>query len=238
MKVIVLTNSKYKENDIIFNAISEEGECSFKVCGGQSSKSPYVWLNNPLTIAEVEFGGDRRFKYPTLKEAKLISSSLTLDNDLNYLCTIAVINELVNKCFAEGERHILFKDIEESLTALKNNKDKLMVILILLARVAKYTGSELEVDKCVFCGSTKDIIAFSFPDGGFVCKNCFENSMATTDLTPNQMLLIRYIFKSPNYECRGSDRYTDEDKKVILKCLREYLFDDIGVRLESITALL
>lgn len=238
MKVIVLTNNKYKENDLIYNALSEEGECSFKVCGGQSSKSPYVWLNNPLTIAEVECGTDRRFKYPILKEAKLISSSLTLDNDLNYLCAISVISEIISKCFADGERHILCKDIEESLAALKSNKDRLMVILILLARTAKYTGSELEVDKCVFCGSTKDILAFSFPDGGFVCKKCFESSSATKDLTANQMLLIRYIFKSPNYECRGSEKYTDEDKKVILKCLREYLFDDIGVRLETIAALL
>ena len=238
MKIIVLGNNKYKENDIIYNAISEDGEHSFKVCGGQSSKSQYMWLNNPLTIADVEFNGDRRFKHPTLKEAKLISSPLTLDNDLSYLCTISVINEAANKLFAEGEKHLLFKDVEEALTALKAKKDQMMVLLILLARAAKLTGSELEVDKCVFCGSTKDIVAFSFPDGGFVCKKCLEESMATTDLTGNQMLLIRYIFKSPNYECRGSERFTTEDKKVILKCMREQFFDDIGVTLDSISALL
>ena len=237
MKIIVLGNSKYKENDFIYNAISEDESFSFKVCGGQSNKSQYVWLNNPLTIAEIEFG-DRRFKYPSLKEAKLIESPLTLDNDLTYLCTVSVITEVVNKTLPEQERYLFFKDIEQSLAALKAGKDKLMVLLILLARATKLAGGELEVDKCVFCGKTSDIIAFSFADGGFVCRDCFEDSAANTDLTPNQMLLIRYIFKAPNYSCPSSDKFSEEDKMVILRHMREYFIDDLGIGIDSISSLL
>ena len=92
MKVIVLSNTKYKENDIIYNAISEEGLVSFKVNGAQSGKSPYLWLNNYLTIADIEFG-DRRFKYPSLKEAKLVSSPLSGNDSLPKLMSLAVLAE-------------------------------------------------------------------------------------------------------------------------------------------------
>lgn len=237
MKIIVLGNSKYKENDLIYNVISEDGSFSFKVCGGQSNKSQYVWLNNPLTIADIEFG-DRRFKYPTLKEAKLIASPLFNDCDLTYLCAVSVITETVNKVLPEQEKYLFFNEIEQSLNALKSGKDKLMVVLILLARATKFAGGELEVDKCVFCGKTKDIVSFSFIDGGFICKECFEESLANTDLTANQMRLIRYIFKSPNYNCIAIDKYTEEDKNVVLKHLREYLADDLGIYIESISSLL
>ena len=237
MKIIVLGNSKYKESDYIFNAISEEGSFSFKVCGGQTSKSPYQWLNNPLTIADIELG-DKRYKHPTLKEAKLISSPMTGEDSLAYLYSLSLINEVANKVFPEQERYLLFKDIEQSLTALKEKKDYAMVILILLAHAATLAGAELEVNQCVFCGTKERIVAFSFADGGFVCRDCLEESGAVTDLTSNQMYLIRYIFKSPNYQCVGSERFSSDDKNEVLKHLREYFKDYLGIYLETIGALL
>lgn len=236
MKIIVLSNTKYKENDFIFDAISETEHLSFKVPGGQSNKSPYVWLNNPLTIAEVEFG-DKRFKYPSLQEAKLISSPLTKNSDYDYLTAVSVINEIANKMFQEDEKYLLFKDIEEALTALKDGKDHLMVILILLARAIKLAGSEFEVNQCVFCGTIKDIVAFSFPDGGFVCRNCLVDTVPA-ELSGNQMVLIRYIFKSPNYSCVGAERYSKNDKIIVMKQLREFISDDLGVNLGSISNIL
>ena len=236
MKIIVLGNSKYKENDLIYNAISEDSSFSFKVCGGQSNKSPCVWLNNPLTIAEVEFG-DRRFKHPSLKEAKLIASPMTMNNSLTYLCTISIITEIANKTFPEEDRYLLYRDIIDSVTALKNGKDEMMVLLILMARAAKLAGAELEVNGCVICGKTKGLVAFSFPDGGFVCEDCLKDSLATPSLTAQQMRLIRYIFKAPNYECPASDQFTDEDKNVVLKSMREYFFDYLGVFIESISSI-
>ena len=237
MKIIVLGNSKYKENDYIYNAISAGEYFSFKACGGQSNKSPYLWLNNPLTIAEVEFG-DKRFKYPALKEAKLISSPMKNDSSLEYLYSINLIAEIANKVFPDQEKQLLFSDIENSLSALKEGKDYMMVILILLARALTLAGAELEVNQCVFCGNKEDIVAFSFADGGFICRKCIEESGAVTDLTPNQMYLVRYIFKSPNYNCVGSDRFSINDKNEILKHLREYFKDYLGVFLESVGALL
>ena len=237
MKVIVLSKTNYKEKDIICDAISEEGELSFKLIHAQDNKSPYLFMNNPLTIAEVEFG-DKKYKYPPVKEARLISSPLTGNESLDYLFSLSVITEAAKNILQENERHLLFKDIEQVIEALKSGKDTLLVVLIYLARCIKLAGADLEVDKCVFCGSTQDIVAFSFADGGFVCRNCFEEAMAEKDLKPNQMKLLRYIFRSPDYSCRKSEQFSKDDKTVVLKHLKEYVDNGLGVYLNSINSLI
>lgn len=235
MKIIVLSNTKYKENDVIYDAISETESVSFKAYRGQDNKSEYVWLNNIMTIADVEFA-DRRYKYPTLKEAKLISSSIGGGDPLEYLYTLSALSEVTTKMFQPEERHIVFNELEAVITALKSKKDYLLLNLLYIAKAIKLSGAELEVNKCVFCGSTHDIVSFSFSDGGFVCRNCISNS-EPTNLSTNQMRLIRYIFKSPDYSCIASEKYTKEDKIEVTKALVEFISDYLGVVINSVSNL-
>lgn len=236
MKIIVLSKTDYKEKDIICDAISETESLSFRLPRANDAKSPYLWMNNPLTIAEVEFG-DKRFKYPPVKEAKLISSPLTREDSLDYLLCLAVIAETAKNIVTDEERYLFFKDIEDALAAMKATKKYLLITLIFLARAIKVAGADLEVDKCVFCGNVRDIVAFSFPDGGFVCRNCYEENMPK-DLSPSQMKLIRYLFRAPNYSCQKSEGFSEEDYYAVLKRLRQYIADDLGVYLKSVNALL
>lgn len=236
MKIIVLNNTKYKENDVIYNAITENGYISFKAPGALSGKSQVMWLNNPLTIADAEFS-DRRYKYPTLKEAKLISSPINGKESLEELTILSVIIEIANKLLPDDDKHLLFKEIEEGLSALKTAPDKLLAILIFLARAIKIAGASPEVDSCVFCGSTHKIAAFSFRDGGFICEDCLDPTLDLPSFTGSQKLLIRYIFKAPNYSCVGSERYSKEDKIEILKHLQDYIDCDLGVFIHSINQL-
>ena len=237
MKVIILSYTDYKEKDRIYNAIATDGYISFKVRGGSVNTSPYIWLTNPLTVADVELTSDGRYKYPVMKEALLVSSPIGLDDSLEYLFAIGIIQEVSKNMMTDEEKHLLYNDIQFALEALKNKKDPYMVTLIFLARAIRLSGAGFEVDQCVFCGSKSDIVLFSFPDGGFVCKNCKEDDMVNS-LSPNQMHLVRYIFKSPNYSCVGIDRYSLEDKKAVIHAFKEYISDDLGVNLITINSLI
>ena len=235
MKIIILSKTNYKENDVIYDAISETGSVSFKAYRGQDNKSEHIWLHNIMTIADVEFA-DRRYKYPTLKEAKLISSSIGGGDPLEYLYSLSALQEMTTKMFSEDERHIVFNELEAVLAALKSNKDYLLLDLLYLAKAIKLSGAELEVNKCVFCGSTHEIVSFSFADGGFVCRNCIGNS-EPTKLSTNQMKLIRYVFKSPDYSCKASEKFTKEDKVEVMKALVEFVSDYLGVSISSVSNL-
>ncbi len=225
--------SPYKEKDVIYNAISETGYVTFRARGGLDNKSAFVWLNNVLTIADVELVADKRSNYLSLKEAKPISSSLIGNTDFNYLASISVFAQIAKNMFEESDVHQLFSDIEMALQALKFGKDHLMVTLIFLARCTKKAGAEINVDCCVHCGATSDIVNLSFEEGGFVCRRC-DSPEIEHIFNASQMKLVRYVFKSPNYSCIGSEVFKEEDKKYVLKCLKQYVYDSVGVNLNSI----
>ena len=236
MKVIILSTSKYKEKDCIYNALSEQGPLSFKARGAQDSKSPFVWLNNVLTIADVEFA-EGRYKYPVLKSATLVSPSITGSDSLEYLYSINALASITKEMLEDEEKHLFYNDLLLAIDALKSGKDPYMVILIYLAKGTKYGGAELEVDKCVYSGSTSDIVAFSFADGGFVSRP-YVTEDTNLDLTPQQMKLIRYCYKAPDFSCAQTEKYTKQDKQIVLNKLVEFIDDVVGVRLTALQYLL
>ena len=237
MKVIILSKSSYKEKDCIYNAISQDGYISFLAKGAQDPKSKFVWLNNPLTIADVDFLSDGRYKHKVINNATLISSPMTKSNDYEYLVYVNIVADLTRNVLMDEEKHQLFNEVEQVMNAMREGKDRLMAVLIYLARLTRLSGSELEVDKCVFCGDRKEIVAFSFVDGGFICKHC-QNEDTVKDLSKDQMLLLRYAFKAKSYSMEKTDRFTDEDKRYVLKKLRDFVDEFVGVKLNSLDAII
>ena len=237
MKVIILSKSSYKEKDCIYNAISQEGFISFMAKGAQDPKSKFVWLNNPLTMADVEFLTDGRYKHKVINNATLISSPMLGTTDYSYLVSIGVLTEITRNVLPDEEKHLAFNECESALNALRSGKDHLMVILIYLAKLTKLGGAELEVNRCIHCGAREDIVAFSFEDGGFICENC-QSEDTVKDLSGTQMKLIRYIFRAKDYSLPNIEMFSDNDKKKILTKLKEFIDDIFGVRLNSLDTLI
>ena len=216
MKVIILSKSNYKEKDCIYNALSQEGLISFMAKGAQDPKSKYVWLNNPLTIADVDFLSDGRYKHKVINSAVLISSPMQKSTNYEYLVAINVLTELSKNVLADEEKHLIFNEVEATLNALKNDKDHYMVILVYLAKLIKLGGAELE---------------------GFVCRNCL-NKETVRDLNGTQLHLIRYIFKANDYSLPEIDKYSLDDKKLILLKLKDFVDEYMGVKLNSLNVLI
>ena len=237
MKVIILSLTNYKEKDCIYNALSEEGYISFQGKGAQDPKGKFVWLNNPLTIADVEFSEDGRYKHKLLKNAAPVSSPLTGEYELEYLYSIYALAEITQSILMDEEKHLAFNDLLGAIKALKNKKDCYMVVLVYLAKLLKFSGTQVEVDRCVFCGSVHNIATFSFENGGFVCANCMTEDLKR-DYKKEQMKLLRFIFKAPDFSYIQDDLFTLEDKKLILKKLKEFADDGIGVTLKTLDYLI
>ena len=237
MKVIILSLTNYKEKDCIYNALSEEGYISFQAKGAQDPKGKFVWLNNPLTIVDVEFMEDGRYKHRLVKSASPISSPLTGDYELDYLYSITALAELTNNVLMDDEKGQAFTDLFNAIKALKDKKDCYMVLLIYFAKLLKISGSEMEVDQCVVCGSKEHIATFSFENGGFVCMNCMTADMKR-EFKKTQMKLIRFIFRCPDFSYIDKSEFALEDKKLVLKRLKEFADNTLGVNLKSLDYLI
>ena len=236
MRVVILSKSNYKEKDCIYNAICPEGLISFLAKGAQDPKSKFVWLNNQMTVVEVEFLNDGRYKHKVINNASLVSSPMVSAGNYDYLVAINAVSELSQHVLLDEEKKKLFNEIEPVLNALRIGKDYRMVILLYIVRLLRISGTELEVGCCVRCGSKNDIVAFSFEEGGFVCNNCLVDTIST-DLSPIQLKLIRYIFKAKDYSLPEIDQFSLLDKKIILKKLVDFIDEYVGVKLNSLDPL-
>ena len=230
MKIIVLTNTNYKEKDAIITAISQSETIIFTARGIKDPKSKNAVLNNPLTIADIELV-DGDYKYPVLKGSKELFSPFKLHMDSQYLGTLLLMNEMMMHFFPEEERHLMFSHLEEGVINLKKSGDWLMSLLLFMANAIRVGGFELEVNRCVMCGQKKRIVAFSFIDGGFICEDCI-NEETERSFSKEQMILLRSIFNSRDYHLLNS-AYNQEDAWFLLHKFIAFMEEAFGHRLQN-----
>ena len=235
MKIIVLSIAPYKEKDAIINAITENETITFLAKGLKNPKSKNAPLNNILTVSDIELM-DGNFKHPILKSSKPLSTSLKVEMSAEYLASLLILDEIVLNLFPEEDQHVMFSHLENALDNLRKNNDWLMTLLLFMATAIRLGGFQLEVNKCVMCGSTKNIVTFSFNDGGFICQNCFQTEMGR-ELSKNQMLLLRKIVNCPDYRLQSVD-YAHEDLMVLLTRLVQYIEEAFGYHFKNMRLLI
>lgn len=235
MKVIILSLSPYKEKDAIVNAISKNQIITFLARGIKDPKSKNSAINNPLTIADIELmEGD--FKYPILKGSKQLFTPLTIDMNSKYLGAIMLMSEIINNLFPDEDKANLFDALEGAVVALKKSNDWLMTLLIFMSYAMRNGGFELEVNRCVCCGTKKGIVAFSFLDGGFLCEKC-ANEATDYDLSKNQMLLLRSIFNSRDYHLLELP-YNKDDALFLFNKFIEFMEEAFGYHFKNLRLIL
>ena len=230
MKIIVLSITPYKEKDGIIDAISEEGDITFTAKGILDPKNKNTAINNVLTIADIELQ-EGNYRYPLLKSIANVENPMKLDNDLDYLSCLLLVAEATKQLLQDEEKERIFNSLVQTVRAIKKARQPWANTLIYIATLLKIGGYEFEVNRCVFCGTKKNIVLFSFNDGGFVCQDCLEPDMVR-DLSKEQMLLIRSAFNAKDVDtidfiCKK------EDALVILNKFFEFISESFGTTLKS-----
>ncbi|MBO4286325.1 MAG: DNA repair protein RecO [Bacilli bacterium] len=198
MKLIILNITAYREKDAVVNGISEEGFVTFRVPGLLSAKSKFAYLNNSLSIIEPIFSESKTTKHLTLKEASLLFSPMQGAMDFHYVTAITILLQAINKLVEDADKVLLYQDLFNALLALKNKVNPYIVTLKFLIALVNKTGYELSVNGCVRCGSKKNIVAYSFLEGGFICKEHFTSD-DHSDLDLNEMPYFRNVFLHNGY---------------------------------------
>lgn len=235
MKLIILTIAPYREKDAIMTGICEEGLKTFRVPGVFSPKSKFASLNNLLTIIEPTFSETKTRKRLILNEAQLLFSPMQGHIDLHYVNAITILLQATNKLVEDDDKALFYQDLFNALLALKNKINPYAICLKYLMAIVNSTGYELNVKGCARCGSKKNIVAFSFLEGGFICKEHFTSD-DHNDLTIEEMKHFRNIFLHNGYA------FEEEmiDEKVVVSLLKKiniFIADAYGYSFKEINNL-
>lgn len=230
MKIIVLSLTSVKEKDVLINAISEEEYLTFKAHGVLAPNNKNASINNLLAISDVVITNNKTGT-KSLKECSVISLVDLTSSNLEMMTVVNTLSEATNKMLADEEKHLAFNYLEKTLYALKEAKYPLLNLIAYLAKLIKLSGVSFEINHCVGCGTKKDITAFSFIDGGYVCKNCLDDN---TDLSLSnyQLLMIRTLCGTTTYDFNNIE-YRESEILILLGRFLSYINDGIGVYLES-----
>ena len=235
MKLIILNITAYKEKDAVVNGISEEGFLSFRVPGLFSPKSKYASLNNALSIIEPVFSESKTTKHLTLKEAQLLFSPMQGQMDFHYVTAITILLQAMNKLVQDEDKALLYQDLFNALLALKNKVNPYVITLKFLISLVNQTGYELSVGGCVRCGAKKNIVAFSFLEGGFICKDHFTKD-DHSDLELSEMAYFRSVFLHNGYAFE--EKNVDEKTTIsLLKKINIFIADAYGYSFKEINNL-
>ena len=234
MKLIILTTTTYKEKDTIVTGLSNDELITFSVKGLESPKSSNIILKNPLCFVEVKFK-DARYKYPVCDSSSLIVSPYGNNDSLDKLALISLICESTNKVLQDEEKLLVYDSLIKAINAFKDGKcNPYQVAITYLGEVMRIAGYHFDINRCVFCGSKNDIVSFSFSEGGFICKNCYESS-DDYHFTREEMLLIRQLLGTKEYT--PLEGLNDERGLTILKEIVSFIYDGLGIKLNSFSLL-
>lgn len=235
MKLIILSKTSYKEKDSIVSGINENEIITFLVKGLQSNKNKNAILNNPLIIADVQMR-EGNYRYPICESSLLLFSPYKNKDTLDKLAIISLISEATNKMLQDEEKPLIYPLLEKVLHILKEDSVPPMQIAITyLGQLLKIGGYNFSLNHCVFCEKKQEIVNFSFREGGFICKNCYEESNDYL-FSKNQMLLLRQLLSNQTF--MPIDNYDKDDAYIILKELANFVEEGLGVKLKSLSLII
>ncbi len=220
---LVLRSNEFREADAMVNAISSDGFFSFLARGVKKLTSKNSASVQPFSFSEfllMQSSGGAL----TLKQGDL-EANYQIEDSIEAMTVLSFVQELTLKLVQEDEAPLAYPYLLRACSVIKEGKDPLTIGLLYFAKVLYNGGYGLDVDECVICHKKRGIVALSYAEGGFLCREHHE--LSDTE-KPDLMKLkvLRYAFR-----CKESDFPRVEfDRKETIP-----LYEELGRYLENLT---
>lgn len=191
IKGIVISETPYKDSSKVLNIICELGVVGVVSKGCKSLKSPLRVISNKLNYAEYVIYYNEG-KLSTLKEGSIINSFDNIKNDLIKISYATYISDLVNQVIKQNNNAEVFDLYLSALKKIDEGMNPTVIMNILEIKLLDYLGVGINLNGCVKCGSTNEIITVDPDAGGYICKKCYTDELLF-DERVRKMLRMYYL---------------------------------------------
>jgi DNA repair protein RecO (recombination protein O) len=226
----VIRAVNYRDSDQMITFLTPDGLISFLAHGvnkptSKNGPSCRLLSHSKITLSQGKVGGWS------------LSESICLDpapekEDLATMASLTFLTELSAQTIQEDEAKEAYPWLSSAVEAIRKGFDPLTACLIYFAHLLVISGFGLNVDGCVYCQEKRNIVGISYQDGGFVCKNCLNDS--GTEASPRKLKIIRYCFRCGLEDFSRVSFQKDECKDLLTEW-GLYLNDLTGVTLKSLS---
>lgn len=190
---IILSETPYGETSKIINILTKEKGILGIMCkGAKSMKSPLRALTMPITYAKfyIYYKED---KLSTLKDVDLIDAFNNVKQDIMLIAYANYLTELTQQVAKQDFDEFLFEIYVNSLNKINSGLDPLIITNIVELKYLTYLGIALNLDSCVTCGNTKNIVTLDGDAGGYLCKDCYRDEKIVSPKTIKLLRMYNYV---------------------------------------------
>ena len=230
---IVIRSTPFRDHDAMVTVLCNDKIRSFLCRGALKYNSKLGPSVNIYTKSRFQIS--RGKEGYALRNGEILNSFEQIKTNIECLAVEDFIGEITNKLVLSDDASEVYPSLEKSLDLLNKGFSPFSVALIYFAKVLAVAGYGLNVDSCQICGKKDDIVALSYKDGGFICRDCFS-PLKHKKCDPNKLKMVRYIFKVDldNY---SKVEFPKESCLELIKELAKFLEDISQLNLKSIDLL-
>ena len=230
---IVIRQTPFRDHDAMVTVLSNDKIRSFLVRGALKIDSKLGPSSNMYTKSRFQI--TRGKEGYALRNGEILDSYENIKTNIDCLAVQDFLGELTNKLIQSDDASKVYPCLERSLEMLNSGFSPFTIALIYFAKVLEVAGFGLNVDSCQICGKKDDIVALSYKDGGFICRNCLS-PLKHVKSNPMKLKMIRYIFKV-DVDNFNKVEFDKKDCLDIVKELAKFLDDVSQLNLKSIEIL-
>ena len=190
---IILSETNYSESSKILNVLTDKyGLIGVMSKGCRNMKSKLRGVSRKLVHGTFHVYYKEK-GLSTLIGVDVIHSFSNIMNDLEKISYASFMLDLTYQVVKQSEDLTIFTLLRDSLIKLEEGLPPLPLTNILELKLLDYVGAMPNIDSCSLCGSTKGIVTISADQGGYICKDCYQNEPLVSEKTIKMIRMLYYV---------------------------------------------
>lgn len=226
---IIVSVTPYGESSKILNVLTKDaGIIGIIAKGAKKIKSKFRSTTEKLTLGTFSVYYHEG-KLSTLIEADVIDPLNNIKSDIIKIGYLTYITELAYQTAKQNSDNDVYKILKSAILKLEKGLNPMIITNILELKMLDYLGVKIDLDRCIKCGNTSDIITISGDEGGYICKNCHTNEIIYDVKTIKMFRMYYYV----DIDSITDLKISDEVSNNINKILTDYYDRYTGLYLKS-----
>ena len=164
-----------------------------------------------------------------LKEVDIIDNYPHLHEDITLIGYLNYVTDLTTQVYKESNETKLLDYLLVTLNKMNQGLDAAILTNILEVKYLPFLGISLNLDSCVKCKSTTNLLTLSLENGGMICQNCYTNEI----LYSKKTLYYLKLFMNIDISKITKIDIKDDIKKELDNFLTAYYSSYTGLYLKS-----
>ena len=190
---LIVKETPYGDTSKIIQILTKEyGIISVMCKGAKSMKSKLRSLTMRFTYGKFHIYYKEN-KLSTLITVDIIDNLYNIKNDITLISYMTYLTELVTQVIKQSNEPEIYQEFINGILKINNLLDPLVITNILELKFLPFLGVGLNLDACVKCGSTNNIITIDGDAGGFICSNCLLQERIVSPKTIKMLRMYYYV---------------------------------------------